>query len=299
MLAKKLKALAGAVAVFGLTSSVMAYDPQFAQYYIGRDLRATIPTGTYANLPNPNFNRVTLLFAHTYLNTPNINHYHSKSTYTYFGPNLGAATTVQPFNGNAAGLPSGNFLPEGGTLGNSPRLQLLPGSGVFAGKMISGLAGSLTEVDNDFGRLEMKSVDALSSFGAGTQGNVLFVSGGAPAPGRWTGSMAGSNLSLVLVSITPGLSVADLGGNTVLSSPGDSVALGDGSSAMSFTPVLQTSLTGNANLSVTFKIVDTGTGNGGSPWLESGQFVINTVIPEPASLGLLAPLGLMLMRRRG
>lgn len=298
MMAKKLAVLAGSVAVFGLTSGAMAYDPAFAQYYIGRDIRPTIPTGTYSGLANPNFNRVTLLFAHTYLETPNINHYHSKSTYTYFGPNLGAGTAVQPFNGSAAGLPTGNFLPEGGTLGNSPRLQLLPGSGVFAGKMISGLAGDVSEVDHDFGKLGMKSVDALSSFGVGTPGNVLFVSGGAPAPGRWTGSMAGSNLSLVLVSITPGLSVADLGGNTVLAAPGDSVALGDGSAAMSFTPVLQTSLTGNANLSATFKIVDTGTGNGGSPWLESGQFVLNAVIPEPAAVGLLAPLGLILVRRR-
>jgi len=287
-----------AAAAASVSSVAMAHDPQFAQYYIGRDVRQTVPTGTYANLPNPNFNRLTLLFAHTYTATPDINHYHSKSTYSYFGPNLGAATTVQPFNGNAAGLPSANFLPEGGTLGNSPRLQLLPGSGAFAGKFISGLAGLLTPHDEDFGKLELKSVDTLASFAPGSPGNVLFVSGGAAPANRWTGSMAGSNLTLVLVSISSGLSVADLSGATVLSSPGDSVALGDGGAGLGFIPVLQT-LSGNlANHSVTFKIVDSGTGNAGAPWLESGQFVINAVVPEPAALGLLAPLAVMLLRRR-
>jgi hypothetical protein len=289
--------LVAAVTVTSATSA-LAYDPQFAQYYVGRDLRATIPTGTYAGLPNPNFNRLTLLFAHTYLSTPEINHYHAKSPYTYFGPNLGASTAVQPFNGNAAGLPSGNYLPEGGTLGNSPRLQLLPGSGVFTGKFISGLAGSLTPADEDFGKLELRSVDALAGGPAGSPAAVLFNSGGSTPVGRWTGSIAGSNLSLVLVSITPGLSVADLSGNTVLSQPGDSVLIGTGGTDMSFTPVLQSSLTGRVNLSATFKIVDSGTGNGGSPWLESGQYVINAVIPEPAALGLLVPLGLLLTRQR-
>lgn len=279
-------ALAATGAVLS-SSAAFAWDPQFAEYYIGRDLRTTIPTGVYAGLPNPNFNRITFLYAHTYPTTPEINHYHSKSTYTYVGPNLGENTAVQPFNGSATGIP-GNFLPEG-PFGSSPRLKLLPGTGVFAGQWVSG-----QDPDENFGRLTIKSVDSLAGAPSGSPTQILFDSSG----GRWNGLIAGSLLTLELVAISPGLRVANTAGATLMTQPGDQVFLGGGDASLSFTPVFTTASGVQADHFATFKIIDTGTGNAGAAFGESGQFTFNLVVPEPAALGLLAPLGILLMRRR-
>ncbi|MFN4243778.1 MAG: all3515 family Zur-repressed PEP-CTERM protein [Tepidisphaerales bacterium] len=282
-------AMAALTAAVSGVSVGFAYDPQFAEYYIGRDLRTTIPTGTYAGLPNPNFNRITFLYAHTYVDTPSNNHYHGKSNFTYVGPNLGAATAVQPFNGSAAGVPA-NFLPEG-VFGNSPRLQLLPGSGVFAGKWVSGL-----DPDENFGRLTIRSVDALVAPASvpNSPAAILFNS----SQGRWNGLIGGSNLTLHLVDISPGLGVADPSGNVLMTTPGDSVVLGNPDADFSFTPVFFTTSGLQANHFAVFRITDNGTANGGLPFPESGQFQFNLVVPEPAALGLLAPLGVLLTRRR-
>jgi hypothetical protein len=271
--------------------SAQARDPSIPEYFIGRDLRATIPSGTYSGLANPNFNRLTFLYAHTYTDTPSNNHYHSKSTYTYFGPNLGAGTAVQPFNGTATGEPR-NYLPEG-AFGNSPRLQLLPGSGVFSGKLISGLTPGV-----DFADLQMRSVDWLAGEPSGSPKAILFNSGGSTPPGRWTGSMAGSILSLVLVGKSPDTFVADQLGATILSNVGDSYLLGSGGASPDFTPVFFTTDPTPRDLFLEFKLVDSGTGNAGGPWMESGVFRFNLVVPEPASLGLLGPVVFGLLRRR-
>jgi hypothetical protein len=288
------KKMVAAVAVIGgLVSSAMARDPQFAEYYIGRDLRTTIPSGTYEGLANPNFNRITFLYAHSFTEAPATNHYHAKSPYTYFGSNLGASTTVQPYNGNAAGLPTGNFLPEG-AFGNSPRLQLLPGSGAFAGKWISGLAGQ------GFGDLNIKSVDSLAAVaGTNSAANTLFRSGGTTPVNRWTGSMAGTNLTLELVNITPGFEVANTDGTTILDSAGDQIALGSGGINLDFTPVFVATSSTFADYSATFKLIDTSSANGGNAFGESGQFVFNSVVPEPTSLALIGIAGVALLRRRG
>ncbi len=280
-------ALVAAAGAMLSSSAAMAWDPQFAEYYVGRDLRTTIPSGVYAGLPNPNFNRITFLYAHTYIATPESNHYHGKSTFTYFGPNLGPDTAVQPFNGTATGEPR-NYLPEG-PFGSSPRLQLLPGSGVFAGKWVSGL-----DPDEDFGRITIKSVDSLAGAPTGSPTQVLFDSSG----GRWNGLIAGSVLTLELVAISPGLSVANTVGSILMTTPGDQVLMGGGDASLSFTPVFVTEIGHQADLFATFRILDTGTGNAGGPFGASGQFTFNLVVPEPATLGLLAPLGAALLRRR-
>lgn len=287
----KLRLFASTVVVASVASSaaVRAYDPQFAEYYIGRDQRTVIPSGIYAGLPNPNLGRITFLYAHTYPDIPANNHYHSKSTYTYVGPNLGAGTAVQPFNGNSAGVP-GNFLPEG-PFGNSPRLQLLPGSGVFAGKWISGL-----DPDENFGRLTFRSVDSLVAAASipGSPADILFNS----SQGRWNGLIGGSNLTLHLVDISPGLTIADLSGQTLMTAPGDSVLLGNADANFSFTPVFVTPSGAQANHFAVFRITDSGTANSGGPYGDSGHFQFNLVVPEPAAAGLLAPLGVLLTRRR-
>lgn len=283
----KRAAIGAAVAVSSsFASMAIAYDPQFGNYYVGRDLRETIPTGTYAGLPNPNFNRLTLLLAHSYADTPASNHYHAKSPYTYVGAANGAATAVQPFNGNAAGVPA-NFLPEG-TFGSSPRIELLPGSGAFAGRFATPAAPGVEYAD-----LTLRSIDSFTGFAAGTPQEVMLNS----STGRFAGSIANSVLSLVLVEATPGLTVTDGTGVPLLDSAGDSIALGAGDASLAFLPTFVADAPGN--YSATFKVVDAGTGNGGSPWGESGQFVFNmTAVPEPASLAALGVVGAIVNRRR-
>lgn len=259
---------------------------ELVEYYIGRDIRETIPTGIYAGLANPNFGRLTFLYAHTYEDTPNINHYHSKSTYTYFGPNLGGATAVQPFNGTPSGEPR-NYLPEGAL----PPLLLKRGKGAFAGHYISGLTPGVEYAD-----LRMKSVDALAGFGDGTPENFLWRSGGAPSPGRWTGSMAGSQLSLVLVGRSEGISVLDALGKPILTDLGDTHFLGDGGESLDFTPVFAAQKLGLHYLE--FRLVDQGIGNSGGAWGESGifRFNVRAVVPEPSSVVLVgAGLGCLIV----
>jgi hypothetical protein len=63
---------------------------EIAEYYIGRDQRPTMVGGAYNGLANPNLNRMTMLYAHTYpepgpgvVNDWTVNHYHSKGAYSY------------------------------------------------------------------------------------------------------------------------------------------------------------------------------------------------------------------------
>jgi hypothetical protein len=279
--------LAAAVAaVFVGPSDAQA---QFAEYYIGRDQRATVAgTGTYGGLPDPNFNRITFLYAHTYPTTPTSNHYHGKSNYTYFGPNAGAATTVQPYNGNASGAETGNFLPESG-----PPIPLTYDSaGVFNNRFRTGLTPGVP-----FSNMRLRSVNSLSGFATGSPEQILFDS----SAGRWNGLITGSNLNLVLVSTShPDLDVFDQIGNPILTGNGQSYNLGSGAT-LDFTPVLaMPGGTPFGNYWARFKITDTGTGNAGGPWGESGEFVMNFAVPEPGTmLGLpIAAIGLLARRRR-
>jgi MYXO-CTERM domain-containing protein len=281
-----------AIAVAAAASCALAPVSQaaLAEYYVGRDARQTIPTGPYTGLPNPNFNRLTLLYAHPSEENPVSIHYHAKSTYTYSGPNLGAATAVQPYTGSAEGTRS-NFLPEGTT---AP-LELRPGDGAFAGKLRSGLTPGV-----EFSDFRLASVDSLAGFAPGTPEHFLFNSGGATPAGRWVGSLTGANLSLVLVGATPGLAVANEAGKTILDAPGESVAIGSGDASLDFLPVLFTSAgAAPGTYSATFKLTDAGTANAGGPWLESGEFTLRTqVVPEPAGLALIGLAGLLGLRRQ-
>jgi hypothetical protein len=257
------------------------------QYYVGRDTRATNVGGAYNGLANPNYNRLTFLYAHTYPATPNINHYHSKGAYSYTGTNLGAATAVNDFNGTFG---VSNLLPESPLVND---IQLRPGSGLFSGYLISGLNPGAS-----FNNLRIRSVDSLDGFPPESGEDYLHHSSGS----RWSGSMAGSNISLQLLTIDSGLSILDAVGNSIFSSPGDILNLGNGST-IDFTPIFAVNNTAffGQEFNATFKLIDSGTGNSGGPWLESGRFQFQvTAVPEPSSLAFLGTFGLGLanFRRR-
>ena len=51
-------------------------------YIIGVDSLTTLTSGTYAGLPNPNYGRLTFLYAHY---TPGTEHFHSIGAWSYSG----------------------------------------------------------------------------------------------------------------------------------------------------------------------------------------------------------------------
>ncbi len=113
--------LAFTLAIATVSSAFASGDPSLATYYIGFDQSTAPRNGTdgnpYAN--NPNFNRLTMLYAHSYIGntypTKIINHYHPLGGYRYTGPSTAPVTTF-----------SNARTPEG----TNPPLTLQLGGGV-------------------------------------------------------------------------------------------------------------------------------------------------------------------------
>ncbi|TVR46549.1 MAG: PEP-CTERM sorting domain-containing protein [Puniceicoccaceae bacterium] len=253
---------------------------QMASYYIGVDGLETIAAGAYAGLPNPNFGRLTFLYAHTYADNPANNHYHSKGRFAFTGPNLGAQTEVE--------VAASNFLPEG----NRPPLLLSPGTGIYAGKLASNPYTDPADTNYSFSFLEIRDTGTLAGAAGESPESILFNSSG----GRWTGSLADADVHLELVFLSPGLNIgSNLGINAGLKVPGDDLHLGDN---FHFTPVFWTEADAPAGTYIAqFKLVDES-----GLWMDSGEFEFRfEVIPEPSTVALLLGglvLGLTLVLRR-
>ena len=264
------------VSFFSLLSIQQSSKADLSQYYIGRDARPVVTTGTYSGLANPNFNRLTMLWADPVSANPSNNHYHSKGVYSYFGPNTGATTGVNPWNGLFG---TANIVPESPLIAD---ILMRPGTGAFSGMLRTGFDDAAK-----FSNLEMRGVDDLSTYAPGTSEQFMFNSSG----NRWSGLMAGSNISWELLNISPGLSIHDQSGTTIMSAAGQSYNLGNvGATGFRFKPIfaVSDSATPGTDFTATFKLTDSSTANAGSSWLEGGQFQIQvTAVPEPTSIGLL------------
>jgi len=271
--------LLAAVALATTTSSRAALVP----YYAGIDNRPTLTSGTYAGLPNPNLNRLTFLYAPVYEGVPSSWHYHSKATFIYTGPNLGAGTAV----GNSAS----DFVPEG----TAPPIKLQLGTGIYDGKLITAPYADANQVTAFSSALTIGSTQSLAGFGPTDGETYLFNSSG----GRWNSAFTAADLHLELVSLTPGLNFGGLSAlNIGMNAAGDDyhLAAGIANNSFSFTPVLWTQADATPGIyEAAFKLVDENNTFG-----DSGVVRIRTeVVPEPSTVvTLLGGVGLLLARRR-
>lgn len=289
---QKLLCLTGALSLTLLATTAQAQYKVNPKYMIGIDARSD-STGAYLGLENPNYGRLTFLYGHSYVATPEINHFHRLGAYAYTGPNLGAATAITFTNPT---------LPEGGI----ERLDLRQAGGFW----VSGF-----DTDSEYEGLAItstKSMEAAALANATSPEGYLYYSSRLPATSanaglpRYTALQPNAaQLALELVGISPGLNIGLNAGTSILSNPGDRYALGTGLDLASnpFNPVFWSSVpqtSSTQNFSATFRVVDLRS-SGALP--SSGNFTYNfrvAATPEPTSLALCLlalPLAGRLRRR--
>jgi hypothetical protein len=248
------------VAVLAIVLLATTAHTQPHGYFVAVDALDVLSSGDYAGLPNPNFGRLTFLFAHASEEDPSSNHFHGIGAYSY----TGEATDPQipPTNAN-------NHIPE--TFSGEPPLPL---SKAFFGWHIRYVS---KPGPSEYSDLQTNSVQALSGFPIDSPEGFLYNS----SNGRWKTPLTGALIALQLVEISNGLNVADEHGQTVLINPGDVHILGDGN-AFSFTPTFWAHRkTQPGTYAATFKLHDLR--SGGEPFSESGTFSFDFVIPAPSA----------------
>jgi hypothetical protein len=244
-------------------------DParDFEHFYVGVDGSEVLETGDYAGLKNPNYNRLTFLFAHVE-DDPTTNHFHSIGAYSY--SDSVDNPVINSTNAN-------NRIPE--TYTGLPPLTLQLGTGVYADRLVSSLTAE------EYSNIEMEPVSSLqNNEDPGAQ--YLFNS----SSGRWSGSLGDAVVGLELVAKSSGLNIADEAGTNILTQVGDTYTIGSGDN-FAFTPTFWTDASAPiGTYSATFRLQDLGTANARTPLGGSGTFSMDyQVVPEPSSsLGLIA-----------
>ncbi|HXK01601.1 MAG TPA: all3515 family Zur-repressed PEP-CTERM protein [Verrucomicrobiae bacterium] len=247
-------------------------------YYIGVDgEKVLVPfphaDTTYLGLPNPNFGRLTLLYAH-WLGPPDFpafpvqsSHYHPRSAYGYYGPPASADVVSD------AGPE--NELPEAFT--GCPGLLLAPGTGSYAGRLTSfKYADTSPKSEGHYSDLTIGSTDSLSTGFSPTSREYWMY---RAESSYFTTSLAGSNLVLKLFGITPGLHV-DIGSQSDVFASTDTFVVGDGAK-LRFTPIFWTSASAApGDYVASFILSDRNSASTG--FKDSGVFHFRFRVPVPA-----------------
>lgn len=304
MTANQIRTFVAIAILLATCASVFAApEPGVGLFHITYESRPTLTSGTYLGQPNPNHNRLTMMLTHTYVDSPWSNHFHRIGSYGYSGP-AGSPTVT---------LSTNDRIPEPGYMDDG--LTLLPGSGVFAGKLVSGLgpAGLPSDsIEQQFGHLTIAPMESLMAFDGLSHPNPLLEDPnpavvGAKHPvhylinassGVYKNSVDGVRIGLELTAISPGLEITDAAGTSLFGNVGDVLTLGE-TGDWSLTPYFAVDgLTAPASaFSATFKLVDL---SDAPQFGDSAPFSFDFVtVPEPTGAVLsLVAIGLMAIRRR-
>jgi hypothetical protein len=238
--------------LFGVATITQA-EP--ADYFIAVDSLETLTSGTFAGLPNPNFGRLTLLFAHRSPEDPAQNHFHAIGAYSYVSVEGGPPTVVSTNTNNRIPEISTAFLP----------LTLHPGAGIHRRHLVS------KATESEYSHLRLASIQSLAGLPPDSPDGILFRSSG----GRWAAALAGAYVALQRVSLAGGLHVSDRRGRPILS---DRLhVLGDGNT-LALSPTYWTDRAARVGTySVTLKLVDL---QSGMPLGDSGRFTFDFRVPK-------------------
>jgi hypothetical protein len=258
--------------VVSVPSTLAQINPassDYEHYYIGLDGREFLTSGTYAGLVNPNYNRLTFLFPHLEPD-PSTNHFHGIGSYSYTG--VVENPTIIPTSTN-------NRLPEYWT--GLPPISLVRGTGVFANYLIS------QPTVEEYTNWQIKPVRSLLDYGSEPATQFLYNSSG----GRWQGSLNEAQIALELVSITPGLGIANAQGVDLFAGVGDRYEIGQGDN-FSFTPIFYTAKSAPVgHYWAELRLVDLNDTNGRTPWGASGTFIVDFQVQSVPEASTLLGLG--------
>jgi hypothetical protein len=258
----------------GLLLATAAHG-QMVNHYVGIDGRAVFPSGTYAGKDNPNYGRLTLLYAHHYeYGRFSLNHYHPIGVYTLTG-----AADSPTVNDTSAG----NRLPEVYT--GLPGVTLVPDTNaIWAGKLIS------KKHEEHYSDMRFRSVHHLATFGQGSSERFMYLSSG----GTRTNLMTDAQLALELVSKSEGLNIAAADGTPILQEVGSTQVIGDGNDAnFEYLPVFWVDAAAAPGAyHAEFRLVDLNTAGGRTPFASSGRFFLDFSVPEPTTVGIAATVTL-------
>jgi hypothetical protein len=225
-------------------------------FYIGYDRLASITSGTYAGLSNPNADRLTLLLDHD-------NHFHGIGAYSY----AGLAPDVLSTNAN-------NRIPE--ISSREDPLPLAAGSGLYAGTLRTNIGSS------EYSHLGIASIQSLAGHAPGSMEDTLFQS----SSNRWSGQLNNVEIGLKLIGSTPGLHIGTETTKDIYST-NDLFNLGAGNS-FEFKPIYWVDAAAPAGIySATFELWNTATA---SPIKDSGTFHFDfavSPVPEPRTYSML------------